>query len=284
MTVAAVMYPVDVVRALCMANPGMSAGTAFRSFVDAHGLKGFITQGLGAELARGGTARTIKFWAWEPAHQLLYGKAVKEGTPMSKGLAGALGTFPEVIAISPLENMKLCAQLDKEGKFKGSADIAKHLIRTRGVVGGLYIGYLGMQFRQCLFTGGSFGTMGFFSDKVRQAGISNKLVADILGGFGSGIVGVILNCWAEVARTGIQKQVVADTFKPEVKAPPVTDIVNPMVLARATAKIASEKGVIGGLYAGFGPKCVHLGGTMAIVAVLLPRLNDAWFALNGLEP
>lgn len=283
MTVAAVMYPVDIVRALCMANPGMSAGTAFKSFVDAHGYSGFVTQGLGAELARGGTARTIKFWAWEPSHQLMYGKAVKDGTPVSKGLSGALATFPEVIAISPLENIKLASQLDKEGKFKGTMDIARHLVQSRGAIGGLYIGYLGMQFRQCLFTGGSFGTMGLFSDLVKQAGVSNKVAADILGGFGSGVVGVMLNCWAEVARTGIQKQVVADTFKPEVKAPPVSDIVNPVVLFRAAGKIAAEKGFFGGLYAGVGPKCVHLGGTMAIVAVLLPRLNDAWFKLNGLE-
>jgi len=278
-----VMYPVDVIRALCMANPGTTAGQAFRSFTGLHGYSGFITQGLGSELCRGGTARTIKFWAWEPAHQLMYGKAVKEGTPVTKGLSGALATFPEVIAISPLENMKLAAQLDKEGKFKGAIDIARHLIKTRGPVGGLYIGYLGMQCRQCLFTGGSFGTMGLFSDKIRQAGVSNKVVADIMGGFGSGIVGVLLNCWAEVSRTGIQKQVVADTFKPEVKAPPVSDIINPMVLFNAASKIASEKGVIGGLYAGVGPKCVHLGGTMAIVAVLLPRLTDAWFVMNGLE-
>jgi len=214
---------------------------------------------------------------------LLYSKPVKEGTPVQRGLAGALATFPEVIAISPLENMKLAAQLDKEGKFKGSMDIMRHLVKTRGPVGGLYIGYLGMQCRQCLFTGGSFGTMNLFSDLVKQAGVTNKLAADILGGFGSGVVGVLLNCWAEVARTGIQKQVVADTFKPEVKAPPVTDVINPLVLARAAGKIASEKGVLSGLYAGVGVKCVHLGGNMALVAVLLPRLNSAWFSLNNLE-
>merc|ERR1712025_1037464 len=182
----------------------------------------------------------------------MYGKAVKDGTPFSKGAAGALGTIPEVIAISPLENMKLVSQLDSEGKFKGNGDIVRHLLRTRGFFGGLYIGYLGMQARQILFTGGSFGTMGLFSDLVRQAGVSNKLVADILGGFGSGIVGVLLNCWAEVARTGIQKKVVADTFNPEIKAPPVTDIINPMVLANAVSEIVAAKGVVGGLYAGVG--------------------------------
>ena len=83
--------------------------------------------------------------------------------------------------------MKLCSQLDSEGRFKGNADIAKHLARTRGVFGGLYCGYLGMQVCQIMFTGGSFGTMGMFSDMVRNAGVTNKLLADIMGGFASGI-------------------------------------------------------------------------------------------------
>merc|ERR1711972_405991 len=153
-----VMYPADVVRAICMSNPGTGAGAALKGFLEAHGVMGFVKQGLVAEVTRASISRAIKFFMQPIVHKAIYGKPETQGTPVSKGLAGAIGTVPEVIAISPLENMKLAAQLDKEGKFKGTADIAKHLIRTRGFVGGLYIGYLGMQFRQCLFTGGSFGT------------------------------------------------------------------------------------------------------------------------------
>lgn len=284
MSVAALMYPVDVVRALCMANPGMSPATAFKTFVDAHGYSGFVTQGLGAEMARGGSARTIKFWMWPVCHTKVFGKPLAKGNPISKGVAGALATFPEVIFISPLENMKLAAQLDKEGRFKGTADIAQHLVKSRGVIGGLYIGYLGMQFRQVLFTGGSLGTMDMFKDMVKSVGITNKLASDTLGGLFSGIFGVGLNCWAEVARTVIQKQVVADTFKPEVPAPPVSDVINPVILFRKCAEITAEKGFFGGLYAGFLPKCAHLGGTMALVGVMLPRFNAAWYKFVGCEP
>jgi solute carrier family 25 2-oxodicarboxylate transporter 21 len=283
MVVAATMYPVDVIRALCMANPGMSAGTAFKTFVDAHGLTGFITQGLGAELMRGGSARTIKFWMWPVMHEGVYGKKLAKGDPVSKGIAGALATFPEVIFISPLENMKLCAQLDKEGKFKGTGDIASHLVKTRGMIGGLYIGYLGMQFRQVLFTGGSLGTMDLFKSQFKAMGVSNQLACDTLGGFASGIVGVILNCWAEVTRTVIQKQVVADTFKPEIPRPPVTDVINPAILFGKVGEIMSTQG-IGGLYAGFVPKCFHLGGSMALVGILLPRFNAAWYSFMNIEP
>ena len=53
----------------------------------------------------------------------------------------------------------------------------------------------------------------------------------------------------KVTRTIIQKQVVADTFKPEVPAPPVSDVINPAILFRKVGEIAATKG-IGGLYAG----------------------------------
>ena len=76
---------------------------------------------------------------------------------------------------------------------------------------------------------------------------------------------------------------VADTFKPEVKAPPVSDVINPVILFKKVGEIISTKG-FGGLYAGFLPKCMHLGGTMALVGVMLPRFNTAWFSFMNIEP
>merc|ERR1711879_369878 len=37
-----VMYPVDVVRAICMSNPGTGAGEALSGFLKAHGMMGFV--------------------------------------------------------------------------------------------------------------------------------------------------------------------------------------------------------------------------------------------------
>merc|ERR1712066_402981 len=145
------MYPVDVVRAICMSNPGTGAGAALKGFVEAHGMMGFVKQGLVAEVTRASISRAIKFFMQPVVHRSLYGKPETQGTPVSKGLSGAIGTFPEVLAISPLENIKLAAQLDKEGKFKGSADIAGHIMKTRGF-NGFMIGYGGMQVRQMLWT------------------------------------------------------------------------------------------------------------------------------------
>lgn len=64
----------------------------------------------------------------------------KDGNPFTKGLSGVLATIPEVLVISPLENIKLAEQLDKEKKFNGMASVAKHLQTTRGSAG-FYIGY-----------------------------------------------------------------------------------------------------------------------------------------------
>merc|ERR1719458_1519403 len=173
-----IMYPVDVVRAICMANPGTGAGEALSGFLKAHGVMGFVKQGLVAEVTRASISRAIKFFMQPIVHKQIYGKPETQGTPISKGLAGAIGTVPEVLAISPLENIKLAAQLDKEGKFAGSADIAKHIMKTRGF-GGLMIGYAGMQVRQMLLTGGFFLTLDWYKGKVKTV-VSNNLACDVL--------------------------------------------------------------------------------------------------------
>lgn len=137
-TVAFAMYPVDIVRALVMAQASGTrapVSTLVSQFYQAHGVMGFIKQGIGAEMMRATTSRVIKFWLQPIVHQSLYGKKQSEGTSISKGVAGALATFPEVWAISPFENVKLAQQLDKEKKFKGTADVFRHLYRTRGLLG-----------------------------------------------------------------------------------------------------------------------------------------------------
>merc|ERR1711870_110065 len=202
-----------------------------------------------------------------------------QGTPVSKGLAGAIGTVPEVLAISPLENIKLAAQLDKEGKFKGSADISKHIMKTRGF-NGFMIGYGGMQVRQCLWTGGFFLTLDWYKSNIKTV-ISNNLACDVLSGFAAGATGTAMNCWTDVCRSIVQKKALADTFDPTIPRPSALAPYNPVPFFGEAAKLYGAKG-IGGLYAGVGPKMVHLGGGGALLAVLMPRFKDMWFSMNNL--
>jgi solute carrier family 25 2-oxodicarboxylate transporter 21 len=274
------MYPVDVVRAICMSNPGTGAGEALSGFLKAHGVMGFVKQGLVAEVTRASISRAIKFFMQPIVHKGMYGVPETKGTPISKGLAGAIGTFPEVLAISPLENIKLAAQLDKEGKFAGSADIAKHIMRTRGVHG-FMIGYSGMQVRQFLWTGGFFLTLDMYKGAVKSFGLPN-LACDIIGGFAAGATGTAFNCWTDVCRSIVQKKALADSFDPAIPRPSLASIYSPGPFFSEAAGLGASKG-IAGLYAGVGPKMVHLGGSGAILAVLMPRFKAMYFNAMGIE-
>merc|ERR1712205_197084 len=101
------------------------------------------------------------------------------------------------------------------------------------------------------------------------------MVQDILSGFGAGVFGTCLNCWTDVVRSVIQKEAINATFNPEAKAPPMVQHLNIFHFLGKTAEIANAKG-IGGLYAGFPVKCLHLGGSGAILAVLVPRFKEMY--------
>jgi len=274
-----IMYPVDVVRAICMSNPGTGAGEALSGFLKAHGMMGFVKQGLVAEVTRATISRAVKFFFFPISHKAIFNKPDTQGTPVTKGLAGAVATIPEVFAISPLENIKLAAQLDKEGKFKGSADITKHILRTRGF-NGLMTGYAGMQVRQCLWTGGFFMTLDVYKG-VTQPVLGKGMATDIVAGFFAGATGVAFNCWTDVCRSIVQKEALAATFDPTIPRPSALSPYNPVPFFGQAAKLYGAKG-IGGMYAGVGPKMVHLGGGGAILAVLMPRFKDMWFQMNNL--
>merc|ERR1712083_608909 len=196
------------------------------------------------------------------------------------GISGALGTVPEVLAISPLENIKLAAQLDKDGKFAGSADIAKHILKTRGF-SGLMIGFSGMQVRQFLWTGGFFLSLDVYKGAVANV-VSNKLAQDVLSGFAAGATGTALNCWTDVCRSVVQKKALADTFDPAKPRPSMMEPLNPGPFFAEAGNLMATRG-IGGHYAGVGPKMVHLGGSGAILAVLMPRFKSMWFDMMGIE-
>merc|ERR1712151_873631 len=217
---------------------------ALKGFLEAHGVMGFVKQGLVAEVTWASISRAIKFFMQPIVHKNLYGKPETQGTAVSKGLAGALGTVPEVIAISPLENIKLAAQLDKEGRFKGSADIAKHIMNTRGF-NGLMTGYFGMQVRQMLWTGGFFLTLDFYKAQIKTV-VSNNLACDVVSGFAAGATGTALNCWTDVCRSVVQKKALADTFDAAIPRPSVLTVYSPGPFVAEAGNIAAQRG-LGGL-------------------------------------
>jgi len=275
---ATVMYPVDVCRALVMASPGVGAGEAVGGFIKNHGITGFVKQGLGAELMNRTVSRIIKFWLQPVAHQTVFGRKQTEGSALTKGAAGLIATIPEVIAISPFENIKLAEQLDKEKKFSGMGNVAGHLLKTRGPTG-LYIGYMGMQMRQGLWTGGFFLSLDVFKGFSNGA-FGKGVTSDVVAGFSAGVFGTALNCWTDVTRTIIQKEAIAATFDPSIPRPNPMTHLNPFSFVAKAGEIYAAKGLAGGLYAGFGIKAIYLGGSGALLAVLVPRCKTFFGVAN----
>merc|ERR1711865_1288689 len=123
-------------------------------------------------------------------------------------------------------------------------------------------------------------TLDVYKGGVKSVGITG-LPADILSGFCAGATGVGFNCWTDVCRSIVQKKALADTFDPKIPRPSAMAPYNPGPFIGEATKLYAAKG-IGGMYAGVGPKMIHLGGGGAILAVLMPRFKQMWFDMNGL--
>ncbi len=111
--------------------------------------------------------------------------------------------------------------------------------------------------------------------------ISTTLHAPLISGFLAGATGTAMNCWCDVCRSVLQKQALQDTFDPSIPRPSFLTIYNPGPFFGQASSLFASKG-IGGLYAGVGPKMIHLGGSGAILAVLMPRFKTMWFEMHNL--
>merc|ERR1712060_255339 len=118
--------------------------------------------------------------------------------------------------------------------------------------------------RQCLWTGGFFLTLDWYKNGV------------------AGATGTAFNCWTDVCRSVVQKKALAETFDPAIPRPSMMEPLNPGPFFGTASEIMASKGITG-LYSGVGPKMVHLGGSGAILAVLMPRFKTMWFDMMGLE-
>lgn len=154
---AVAMYPVDVARALKMASATGPVKYTMGEFVKTHGIKGTLSQGVAPEVARATWMRVLKFFFFPITHEAMWGKPTSKGTPLEKGLAGAIAVIPEVATITTLELAKIGLQLDKEKKYSNSAvALIKDVWKRGGFVGSM-AGWQGVQARQMLWTGESAG-------------------------------------------------------------------------------------------------------------------------------
>ncbi len=217
---AVAMYPVDVARALKMASATGPTKYTMKEFIQTHGIKGTLSQGVAPEVARATWMRVLKFFFFPITHEAMWGKPTSKGTPLEKGLAGAIAVVPEVATITTLELAKIGLQLDKEKKYNNSAISLIKDVYKRGGLTGCMCGWQGVQARQTLWTGTYFATLDAFKG-VAKMPFGNNVKPDtwqsstvnFLAGFFAGIAGAAANTPFDVARTSIQKEGLSGTSK-----------------------------------------------------------------------
>jgi solute carrier family 25 2-oxodicarboxylate transporter 21 len=151
----------------------------------------------------------------------------------------------------------------------------KHIYRGQGL-GGLYCGYVGVQYRQASWTGAYFGSLQFFQDQVDRAifsvsGGKNIFLSQLISGFAAGVFGSMFNTPGDVIRSVIQKRAFSTSVRPSITPAFLWSGVTEFF--KVGAEIVGTKG-IGGLYYGFAFKAIHLGGSGALLAWLVPLFKQ----------
>jgi solute carrier family 25 2-oxodicarboxylate transporter 21 len=118
------------------------------------------------EVIRATWMRMLKFFFFPLTFTAMYDKPVSKGTPLEKGLAGAIAVTPEVATITTLELAKIGLQLDSQKRYNNSAiALVKDVYAKRGALGCM-AGWQGVQARQMLWTGTYFATIDLFKNLV----------------------------------------------------------------------------------------------------------------------
>lgn len=297
-TTAFAMYPVDVIRALRMTSASSASNIStiqlLTNFKNAHGYGGFLKQGVLPEASRATWMRISKFFMFPIAHEFLFDTKPSHGTAYTKACAGALATIPEVLSIVPMEIAKLGLQIDNNNHFKNSGrNVIKTMVETNGIKGA-YTGIFGLQVRQALWTSAYFSSLGSFEHYIKKSigacGIDNTSttvakISQISSGFMAGVFGAMFNIPADVIRSVQQKRAISEVIQNKHNVDQIVIIrekFSPSYVSRGVSdffvigkEIVAGPAGVRALWSGFTFKALHLGGSGALLAVLIPTFKDA---------
>ena len=256
-----------------MSAAGGGQSFSIAAFYSKYGLKGFASQGVFPEIVKSSVMRVSKFFFFPIICENVWKEQPNNLPGWKKGIAGALATVPEIVMISPIEVAKIGMQLDHENKFNNnSRAFVRHIYKTKGIAG-LYTGWAGMQYRQSVWTGTFFATLSFWKDHIERPLKEHNcpaFVAGLASGFVAGFVAAIPNCPGDVVRSVVQKRLFAEEGR-RAHGISLAGILEHVEVARS---IARERGVTA-LWSGIGFKAMHLGGSGALMAVLIPFFAKA---------
>mmetsp|Transcript_17022 Transcript_17022/g.27691 ORF Transcript_17022/g.27691 Transcript_17022/m.27691 type:complete len:364 (+) Transcript_17022:96-1187(+) len=277
---AAIMYPVDLARALKMAQvtgDKLSTLQLLANFKDTHGYKGFFTQGLVPEVTRAFWMRGLKFFLFPVIHELYAKCTPSQGTPGTRAMAGFLCSIPAVTNIMPLEIAKILLQLDKDKMFGNSMFKALSHAVDRCGWSALFTGYVGVLYVQGTWTAAYFGSLDWFRSLVTSLLAATSIppskaqsITCLLSGWCAGVFGAMINTPGDVIRTTIQKRVLQDGADCSMPAG-LTGLLTsgPVNFVKEAASLSSGPKGAGALWAGFGFKALHLGGSGALMALFI---------------
>ena len=129
-----------------------------------------------------------------------------------------------------------------------------------------------MQWRQSWWTGTYFATLASWKNLVepplKTAGLGEN-VSNLTSGFLAGVFASIPNAPGDVVRSVVQKKLFQDPDR-VARGISFSGIMEHIVVAR---EIVSARG-LAALYAGFGFKALHLGGSGALMAMFVPIFSN----------
>jgi solute carrier family 25 2-oxodicarboxylate transporter 21 len=159
-------------------------------------------------------------------------------------------------------------------------NLMRDVYRQQGFKG-LMCGWQGVQGRQMLWTGTYFATLDSFKGAVsgwfpKGTEKKNSSYINFLAGFFAGVAGAAANTPVDVVRTNIQKQALERLGESTVATG--RNAFDPTRLLTVGKEIVSARGA-GALYKGFFFKALHMGGSGACVAWLIPVFSKM-FGIN----
>jgi len=252
-------YPLDVVKTRMQLEQGRSSVGlvgAFKKIIAEEGF-GRLYRGLVPPLMLEAPKRATKFAAndfWGRTYLQLAGTTAM--TPMLSVVTGCSAGATESFVVVPFELVKIKLQ-DKASTFNGPLHVLRHLVKTEGLISGLYTGMESTFWRHFWWNGGYFGCIHQVKAMLPKAeDPKGQLLNNFLAGTVGGFVGTAMNTPFDVVKSRIQGA---------AKVPGVVPKYNWTYPALVT--IYREEGARA-LYKGFVPKVLRLapgGGVLLLV-------------------
>ena len=279
---AAVLYRLDVCRALQMASvassEATSTGVLLRSFVDTHGPGAALTKGVTAELIKATWIRFIKFYFYPMTLRWLQDAPYARSAHLVvlQMFAAVLSAVPETILIMPLEIAKIQLQIDETNSLKGSMHYAlKTFADNYGIYRLFSVGFLATLGRQASWSVGYFAVYPIVEILLRQtakipplngmkaAAFVKYRIELVLSGFIAGLFATMINTPFDVVRTAIQIQFLKQSSA--LSHPTIVD----------TMRFVRNNRGWEGFYAGFAVKALMLSLGASAMSVLVPAIGYA---------